>query len=122
MPSFGRTSTQRLATCDPRLQEICHKAIKIMDFSVICGHRGKEAQDKAYRTGKSKAQYPNSQHNKAPSLAMDLAPWPIDWNDRERFARLAGIIETIAFTKNIKLKWGGDFKSISDMPHFEIKL
>ena len=128
MPYFGRLSTQRLSTCDERLQDICHEAIKIYDFSVLCGHRDEIEQGKFYRGGKSKLQYPASKHNSTPSLAVDIAPWPINWDDLGRFKLLAGIIFGIAHCKCIKLRWGGDWnmdwnlknEKFVDLTHFEL--
>ena len=74
MPYFGRLSTQRLSTCDERLQDICNEAIKVYDFSVLCGHRDEIEQKKLFREGKSKLEYPHSKHNSIPSLAVDIAP------------------------------------------------
>ena len=46
MYKFGNTSQDRLKTCNPLIQEILEEAIKIVDFSVICGHRTKESKMK----------------------------------------------------------------------------
>ena len=120
MARFGKRSQERLNTCHNDLQKICNEAIKIYDFTIICGHRGEEAQNEAYNTGASNAKFGQSKHNKVPSEAIDVAPYPIDWNDTERFARLAGIIQAVAFEENIPIRWGGDFKNLKDMPHFEL--
>lgn len=129
MPSFSKTSQERLATCHPVLQEILNEAIKDVDFSVICGHRNKADQDKAFNEGKSTKRWPNSKHNRLPSVAVDVAPYPIRWNDRAAFARLFGYIERIAHEKGYKLRWGGDWdgdwnteeERFIDMPHIELK-
>lgn len=127
MPQFGKKSKERLATCDPCLQEICNEAIKVFDFTVLEGHRDEEMQNKLYSEGKSKLRYPDSKHNTSPSKAIDIIPYPIDWQDTERFARLAGLIFGIAHSKGINLRWGGTWKGLdggladfADMPHFEI--
>ena len=130
MPAFSQKSLDRLFTCDRRLVDICIDAIKIYDFAVICGHRDKSAQDKAFADGFSKLKFPNSKHNQRPSLAVDLAPWiggRIPWESRSEFKKMAGIILECAKARNIKLRWGGDFNmngkeddSFIDMPHFEI--
>ena len=119
MPRFSDTSHAKLLTCHKDLQDICNEAIKIYDFAVICGHRTKEEQQKAFDAGFSKVRWPDSKHNKTPSLAVDLVPYPIDWNDRERFQQLAGIIKGIAHSKLIKIEWGGDWK-MQDLPHFQL--
>lgn len=132
MPKFSDQSKKQLATCDARIQKICNEAIKHIDFVVVEGHRGKEAQDKAFAKGLSKVRYPYGNHNKNPSKAVDIAPWPIDWSDKrtaiERFVFLQGVIFAIAKQFNIKIRQGLDWNSNQDMrdenfrdyPHFEV--
>lgn len=128
MPTFSTLSEQRLETCDVRLQAILKEAIRHVDFTVLCGFRGPDEQEDAFRTGRSKVRWPNSKHNRKPSVAVDLAPYPVDWTDTARFARLAGYIERIAHEQGVKLRWGGDFdmdgrtagEKLVDMPHLEI--
>jgi peptidoglycan L-alanyl-D-glutamate endopeptidase CwlK len=129
LPSFGAKSKERLATCDERLQKLLNEAIKDVDFSVLCGHRPKDEQDEAFRTGKSSLPWPKSKHNGTPSKAVDVAPYPIDWNDTARFARLAGYLERIAKEQGIKIRWGGDWNRnwrtkdvrFIDLPHIELE-
>lgn len=116
---FSKLSQERLSTCHLFLQEICYELIKEMDFTVLCGYRGKEEQDEAYNKGASKLKFPKSMHNTSPSKAVDLAPYPIDWNNHERFKQLAKRFKQIAEHKNIKVVWGGDWQ-MRDMPHFEL--
>lgn len=130
MPGFSKLSLCELATVDRRLYDICSDAIKVMDFTVLCGQRNKENQDKDFADGKSKLRYPDSKHNKNPSQAVDLAPYPVDWSDTSRFILLAGIIKGIAFTKGISIRWGGDWNgnniikddNFRDLGHFELIL
>ncbi len=129
MPKFSDKSKRLLSTCDLRLQELCDEAIRIMDFTVITGHRDKESQNKAFAKGLSKLRWPDGKHNKYPSQAIDIAPYPIDWNDRERFVLLAGIMIATAKSQGIALRWGGDWdgdfnlkdNKFADLGHFEIK-
>lgn len=120
MPRFSKSSLSKIQTCSLDLQEIVNEAIKITDFTVLCGHRNQEEQEKAFKSGYSKARWGQSLHNSLPSRAIDIAPYPIDWNDKERFKQLAEVIKQIAFEKGINIRWGGDFKSFVDMPHFEL--
>tara|TARA_R100000808_G_C2148203_1_gene156312 strand:- start:1372 stop:1761 length:390 start_codon:yes stop_codon:yes gene_type:complete len=129
MPRFGVSSRKRLETCDERLQKIFNEVIKHVDCSVLCGHRGKDEQNKAYKEGKSKAKYPKGRHNRKPSLAVDVSPYPIDWKDLERQTLFAGFVLGVAKQMGINLIWGndwdGDFQTkdtnFKDYPHFEIR-
>ncbi len=119
MPHFSKKSKDILATCHPKLRLICNKAIIVTDFSVLDGYRDKESQNRAYSDGFSEKKFPESMHNKIPSPAVDVAPYPIDWNDIKRFYYLAGVFEGIAKENDIYLRWGGEWE---DFGHFEVIL
>lgn len=120
MPTFSQRSLDNLETCDPRMQEVAHEAIKHFDFVVICGHRGQAEQDSAYAAGRSRLKYPKSKHNRNPSPAFDAIPFPIDWTDIPRFQKLAAVMKKAAETVGVRITWGGDWSSFVDMPHYEL--
>ena len=128
MYSFGKLSTQKLETLHPDLQLILNEAIKIYDFSVICGHRNEEDQNKAFQEGNSRLKWPQSKHNSQPSIAVDIAPYPIDWKNRDRFIFLAGIIYCISQQLGIEIRFGGNWsmswqfenQKFDDLVHFEL--
>ena len=129
MPRFGRRSKNALHSCDERLIKVFDEVIKTVDCSVLEGHRGQSKQDKYYEEGKSKVKYPSGRHNKLPSMACDVVPYPIDWDDRERFTLFAGFVLGIAKSMGINLRWGGDWdqdwtvkdNKFDDFPHFELR-
>ena len=129
MPSFGKKSQERLNTCDPRLVELFEIVIEDFDCSVLEGYREKEAQNRAFDEGKSKLRFPEGNHNKYPSLAVDVAPYPIDWEDRDRFHYFAGFVKGVASQLGLDIRWGGDWDSdtqtkdnnFDDLPHFEVR-
>lgn len=129
MPTFGTRSNANLDTCHPDLQRLFREVVKHYDCTVICGHRSKDAQDEAVQNGMSKTVYPNSKHNSIPSLAADVVPYPIDWQDREGFYNFGGFVKGVASQMGISIRWGGDWDSDNDLhdqkfidlPHFEIK-
>lgn len=129
MPRFSSRSLERLETCDPRLQAIFNVVIRNFDCTILEGYRGEEAQNEAYRAGKSTLKYPESKHNRRPSLAVDVAPYPIDWDDTERFYYFGGYVVGIADSLRIDVRWGGDWdsdtlvhdQSFFDLPHFEAR-
>ena len=134
MPTFGKASRERLDTCHADLQRIMEAVVERYDIAIICGHRNEIAQMLAYEQGKSQLPWPQSKHNSYPSQAVDIAPYPIDWNDREAFALMAGWVLCVAdrLLQEGKvthaLKWGGDWNRdhktrdhrFLDFPHFEL--
>ena len=122
MTGFSTLSKDKLSTCHPILQEICHDLIKKIDFTVICGYRNKEDQDKYFEIGASKLKFPNSKHNTIPSLAIDIAPYPINWNNHVAFKELATEFKKIANNKGVKVIWGGDWEHFKDLVHYELNL
>ncbi|PIR06673.1 MAG: peptidase [Candidatus Komeilibacteria bacterium CG11_big_fil_rev_8_21_14_0_20_36_20] len=121
MPLFSKKSKKNLIDTDYRLVNIAYKAIEIIDFSVIEGYRSETKQNKLFKEGFTKAQFPLSPHNKKPSRAIDLLPYPFQgWENKEQFFLLAGVIKAIAHEQNIGIRWGGEFKSFFDGPHFEL--
>ena len=128
MPKFGKRSKERLETCDNRLQLVFNEVIRYVDCSILEGHRSGERQNKLFEEGKTKVKYPNGRHNANPSRAVDVAPYPIDWDDRERFHLFAGFVIGVAQNMGINLRWGGDWirnfevddNNFDDFPHFEL--
>jgi len=127
MPSFGTTSKRRLETCHPLLQLVMDKVIQDYDCTIIRygGFRGEKLQDKLFNDGKSQVKWPDSKHNNewegVPySLAVDVGPWPLNWEDISEFKHLAGRILQAANDLGIKLNWGGNWKSFKDYPHYEL--
>jgi peptidoglycan L-alanyl-D-glutamate endopeptidase CwlK len=126
---FGKTSKKRLQTCDEKLQLLFNEVVKAFDCSILVGHRGEEDQNKAYREGNSQVKWPKGKHNKKPSSAVDVAPYPIDWEDRERFSYFAGFVKGVAWRLNTPIRWGGDWdgdtelsdNNFDDLVHFELK-
>lgn len=123
MATFSRQSTEKLKSCHQDLQDVLNEAIKLMDFTVLCGHRGEEEQNQAFANGTSKLRYPNSRHNQSPSEAVDCAPWPVSWaaKDKCRFYLMAGVILAVANYLGKQLVWGGSWQGFKDLPHFELK-
>ena len=84
-------------------------------------YRDPADQELAFQDGKTQLHFPNSAHNKVPSLALDLFsltedgiaafPYPLykKISDENKADRLS-------------LIWGGDFKSIGDSDHFQVDL
>lgn len=128
MPSFSDKSLERLSQCDKRLQVLFNEVVLHWDCSVMVGFRDADTQNEAFRNGLSKQKWPDSKHNQQPSMACDVAPYPIDFRDTARFYYFAGFVMGTAKSLGIKLRWGGDFsmdnqvkdERFLDLVHFEL--
>ncbi len=132
MPKFSSKSRDILYTCDDRIVRIMDEVIEITDISILCGRRGEEEQNYLFRMGLSKKLFPNSKHNSevndALSEAVDIASYPINWLDEQKFYYVSGIVMGVAEMLGIKLRWGGDWdmdddlhdQTFMDLGHFEI--
>jgi len=109
MPAFSNISKQRLAECDPRLQQLFNEIIKTYDCTILVGHRGQAEQDQAVHDGKSQTPWPTSKHNSQPSMAVDACPYPVDWNNIDNFIFFAGYVLATADRLGIKIRWGGNW-------------
>jgi peptidoglycan LD-endopeptidase CwlK len=126
MPHFSRTSSRRLETCCEPLIELAYRAVEVIDITILYGWRNETDQNMLFDRGLSMLRWPKGKHNtivegKPCSDAFDAAPWPIDWDDWDRFYRMAGVMDAIAFDIGIDITWGGDWQSFKDGCHFQIE-
>ena len=105
MPYFSKKSKGKLETCHKDLQKVFNEVIKHVDCTIIEGHRGEERQNRLYDEGITKVRYPDGRHNCNPSNAVDVVPYPIDWDDRERFHLFAGFVLGISKSLGINILW-----------------
>ena len=125
MPRFGQASQRRLKGINTKLVNVLNQAIKHFDFIVIEGKRSLETQKEYVAKGASKTL--ESKHLEG--KAVDIAPYPIDYDDEERFVYLGGFILGVASQLGVKLRWGLDWDndtytkdtSFRDIGHFEIR-
>jgi len=128
MAKFSKASQEKLETCHLDLQHLFNEVIQYFDCTILCGQRGEREQNEAFRMKYSKLKFPQSRHNEIPSMAVDAAPYPINWKDRDRFYFFAGFVMGVAARMGIKIRWGGDWDSdtevddqtFMDWPHFEL--
>lgn len=143
--AYGTKSSERIATCHPKLQHVATRAITMtpMDFTIVHGWRGMLIQNTLFESGASEKQWPDSMHNNEEeeadgvrmpcSLAIDFAPWingKIPWKDTHAFAVVAGVWFVAAKECGVILRWGGDWNMnglttdqlLMDFGHVEIRL
>lgn len=128
MPNFSDKSLAKLATSDPRLQRVFHEVVRNFDCTILEGHRNRERQNQMVAEGKSQVRWPDGKHNTVPSKAVDVCPYPIVWDDRERQTLFAGFVLATAKAMGVNLRWGGDWdrdtevrdNGFDDLVHFEL--
>ena len=139
MFKFSKRSLNNLATVDEKLQLLFNEVIKEFDCTVIHGHRTPEEQFELFKKGRERVdgwwtitdkskvvtnldgKTKKSRHNYLPSKAVDVVPYPLDWNDIDSFKQLASVVKRKALELGIDVEWGGDWKSFKDYPHWQIK-
>ncbi len=135
MPMFSQESFSKLSTCHHDLQVLFFEVIKSFDCIVLEGYRNQEDQEAAFKAGNTKLHYPNGKHNSQPSLAVDVAPYPMPpWSHTTDFVYFGGYVMGIAEMLyqqgkiSHKIRYGGDFNvnervsdsSFFDCVHFEL--
>jgi len=128
MPIFSKRSEDKLYTCNGDLIQLFIAAVIDFDCTILCGHRGDAEQNTLFEQGYSQVQFPDSKHNVDPSMAVDAAPYPIDWNDTGRFHYFAGHVRGIASSLGLDVIWGGDWdddtqvkdNKFNDLVHFQL--
>lgn len=148
---LSKRSLSRLAGVDDKLVAVVKRAIEIsqVDFMVLEGVRSKEQCMINYGKGRTAAQcvakgvpaqYANPNAAKVTWLnnpfaskhvtgkAVDLVPYPVDWNDLKKFDLIAQAMLQAAKELGVTIRWGADWnangkpreRGESDSPHFEI--
>lgn len=135
---FAEKSEDRLKTLHPAMVRVVRRALsfQVMDFTVLETLRDQARQELMVKNGASKTM--DSRHlTNADGLAeaVDLLPYPYNvngidvWQDKQRFAVLAGLMYAAAALENVPIRWGGDWdfdgnnadSTFHDMPHFELR-
>lgn len=120
MYKFGDKSQEKLNTVHPDLQKLFIAAITAspLDFSITEGIRSLERQKELVAAKKSTTM--NSRH--LTGKAVDIAVFvdgKVTW-DAKYYKVVADHIKQVAVKLGIAIKWGGDWVSFNDSPHFEL--
>jgi peptidoglycan L-alanyl-D-glutamate endopeptidase CwlK len=118
--SLSQKSLDKLQGVDASLIRVVKRAITItnVDFTVGEGVRSLERQKELVAAGKSQTM--QSKH--LVGHAVDL--WVIKngvitW-DKQAYIDFAIVMKQAAKDEGVVIRWGGDFKSFFDGPHFEL--
>lgn len=117
---LGERSKSRLEGVHPDLVKVVERAIEIteVDFAVIEGLRTLSRQKELLAKGATTTL--NSRH--LSGHAVDIAAWvdgTIRW-DWPLYHRLAKAMKDAAAELEVDIKWGGDWNSFPDGPHFQL--
>ncbi len=155
---LGQRSLDRLNGVHPDLVRVVKRAAQLADapadFAVLEGVRSRTQMCINYGKGRTAAQcqakgvpasYAQPKVAKVTWLnnpfasqhavqkdgyghAVDLVPYPVDWNDLARFDRVAQLMFRAASIERVAIRWGADWdndgryreKGETDSPHFEL--
>jgi peptidoglycan L-alanyl-D-glutamate endopeptidase CwlK len=123
VPTFGERSQRNLANVHGDLVLLFGEVVKDYDCAVLSGYRT-EAEQTAlleHDPPRTTLPWPQSKHNRMPSLAVDVAPWPIDWSNITRFCHFAGYVDRVAWELGVEVEWGGWWRRFPDYGHFQLR-
>lgn len=118
-------SKNNLEKVDKKLVKLVEECIKYTpyDFCITSGYRTIAEQQEMYKKGASKCDGVKNLSKHQQGLAIDIVCYNEDglvtWEEKYYYV-LSGVFKSNAKRLGIKIKWGGDFKNIVDMPHFEL--
>lgn len=119
MRTWSNNSRAVYDTLDPRLQILVTRIRdEVADISLVCGHRNEADQNEAFDSDHSTVRWPNSKHNKYPSVAVDLQPYPYPTYTPKLWGALgyiAGRAHAIAAEEGFRIRWGGDWNGDGDL-------
>ena len=135
MYKFSKNSLKKLEGLHPQLQIFFKELIKISpyDFSITHGVRTAEEQNKLYQQGRTvsgniitncdgyKLKSNHQAKNDGLGYAGDIAILinnKVVWEEKY-YKELANSARDLMQKYNIE--WGGDWKKLKDLPHFEYK-
>lgn len=135
---LSKRSLNKLVGVNPALVAVVNRAIALtsQDFVVGWGVRTLAEQQALYAQGRTKpgpivTWTLNSRHLPGPDgfgRAVDLYPYPIEWDDSSKFDAIAKAMFAAAKELGVKIRWGADWdkdgkpreRGESDSPHFEL--
>ena len=135
MPKFSQSSFSKLSTCHADLQTLFYEVIKYFDCTILEGYRNQEDQEEAYASGHTTLHWPHGKHNRQPSMAVDVIPYPINFDNEKLGLWFGGYVMGIA--QKLKdegkmihaIRWGGSWNGLgvlntphmlNDFVHFEL--
>lgn len=117
---LSKRSLSRLEGVHPDLVRVVERAITItrVDFGVTEGVRTEDRQRELFAKGATTTM--NSRH--LTGHAVDLVAYvgtEVRW-DWPLYDQIGNAMKMAALEEDVKIEWGGDWKSFRDGPHFQL--
>lgn len=117
-----------LATRKENLQKVIRKSFEKMPFDItVLASTVRTVEEQKANIAKGVSWTMKSKH--LTGEAIDMAPYPVDWNNLDRFVQMAEVVFEASKELGIPVKWGGTWSTSTegwkqnkkfDGPHFEL--
>lgn len=119
--TLDKRSLTRLEGVHPDLVKVVKKAHELspVDFIITEGLRSSQRQAELVKAGASKTM--RSRH--LTGHAIDVAAkvgGEVRW-DWPLYSKIAAAMKLAATSLGVKIEWGGDWKTLKDGPHFQLR-
>lgn len=118
--NLSSQSRAKMNGVHPDLVRVVERAIGIseVDFRVLEGLRTEARQRQLVAAGASKTM--NSRHLTGHAVDLGaLVGGVIRW-DWPLYHKIAAAMKEAALKENVRIEWGGDWRSFKDGPHFQL--
>ncbi|MCY0771277.1 M15 family metallopeptidase [Enterobacter cloacae complex sp. 2022EL-00788] len=118
---LSQRSENNLKGVKPQLVDVVRRALELssVDFGITEGLRTQERQKQLYAEGKSQTM--NSRH--LTGEAVDVVAYvggTVSW-DFQLYRKIADAFKQAAQELNTSVEWGGEWKTLVDGPHFQLR-
>jgi peptidoglycan LD-endopeptidase CwlK len=113
-------SLRNLKGVNPDMVAVVHRAIEISPIYFVITEGLRTVQRQAELVAKGASKTMNSKH--ITGRAVDVAAFPngkLSW-DLKYYRTISEAFKQAARELGIKIRWGGDWKTFVDGPHFEL--
>lgn len=122
--ALGARSKRNLSGVTSNMKAVTERALQLSpyDFGVTSGKRSAEEQNELYKSGASQLDGFVRQSKHQGGKAVDIAVYDengsITWK-YEYFEAVSVAFKQAAKELGVSIRWGGDWTSFVDAPHFE---
>ncbi|GCU86985.1 M15 family metallopeptidase [Escherichia coli] len=118
---FSRRSEKNLEGVKPQLVAVVRRALELteVDFGITEGLRSRYRQKQLVAAGKSRTM--NSRHMSGD--AVDVVAYvgsKVSW-EWHLYEKIARAFKQAGAELGTPIEWGGDWKTLKDGPHFQLK-